>query len=73
MFSLIGNILSAGLKIYDRTQKNKPTPSFKEFQERKKKMDNALADGDVDNIDTMFEWLSDRSKSGSSGRSEPNK
>ena len=73
MFSMIGNILSTGLNIYDRIQKNKPKPSFKEFQERKKKMDNALADGDVDNIDNMFEWLSDRARSGKSGRGEPNK
>jgi len=73
MFSMIGNILSAGLNIYDRIQKNKPKPSFKEFQERKKKMDNALADGNADNIDSLFEWLSDRSKSGKSGRGESNK
>jgi hypothetical protein len=73
MFSLIGNILSAGLNIYDRIQRNQTKPSFKEFQERKKKMDNALADGDVDNIDTMFEWMSDRARAGKSGRTEPNK
>ncbi len=53
--------------------KKQTKPSFKEFQERKKKMDNALADGDVDNIDTMFEWMSDRARAGKSGRGEPNK
>ncbi len=55
--------------VYKKTTKTK----LQRVSRTKKEMDNALADGDVDNIDTMFEWMSDRARAGKSGRGEPNK
>ena len=44
--------------------------SFEEFKARKKEMDNSLADGDVNGIDSMFEYLAERARAGKTGRKE---
>ena len=68
MLNLIGNALGLGLKIMDKIDKNSDKPSFEEFKERKKEMDNSLADGDVNGIDSMFEYLAERARAGKTGR-----
>ena len=68
MLSIIGNALGLGLKIMDKMEKNSDKPSFEEFKARKKEMDNTLADGDVEGIDSMFEYLADRARAGKTGR-----
>jgi hypothetical protein len=68
MLNLIGNALGLGLKIMDKIDKNSDKPSFDEFKERKKEMDNSLADGDVNGIDSMFEYLAERARAGKTGR-----
>jgi len=52
----------------DKIDKNSDKASFEEFKQRKKEMDNTLADGDVEGIDSMFEYLAERSRGGSTGR-----
>ena len=64
MISLIGNALGLGLKIMDKIDKNSDKPSFEEFKARKKEMDNALADEDVNGVDSMFEYLAARARAG---------
>ena len=66
--NLIGNALGLGLKIMDKIEKNSDKASFEEFKNRKKEMDNSLADADVEGIDSMFEYLAERSRGGSTGR-----
>ncbi len=68
MISLIGNALGLGLKIMDKIDKNSDKPSFEEFKARKKEMDNALADEDVNGVDSMFEYLAERARAGKTGR-----
>ena len=68
MISLIGNALGLGLKIMDKIEKNSDKPSFEEFKARKKEMDNALADEDVNGVDSMFEYLAERARAGKTGR-----
>jgi len=68
MLNLIGNALGLGLKIMDKIDKNSDKPSFEEFKERKKEMDKSLADGDVNGIDSMFEYLAERARAGKTGR-----
>ena len=68
MISLIGNALGLGLKIMDKIDKNSDKPSFEEFKARKKEMDNALADEDVNCVDSMFEYLAERARAGKTGR-----
>ena len=68
MISLIGNALGLGLKIMDKIDKNSDKPSFEEFKARKKEMDNALADEDVNGIDSMFEYLAERARAGKTGK-----
>tara|TARA_Y100000590_G_scaffold453594_1_gene598926 strand:+ start:80 stop:292 length:213 start_codon:yes stop_codon:yes gene_type:complete len=68
MINLIGNALGLGLKIMDKIDKNSDKPSFEEFKDRKKQMDNALADEDVNGIDSMFEYLAERARAGKTGR-----
>jgi len=68
MINLIGNALGLGLKIMDKIDKNSDKPSFEEFKARKKEMDNALADEDVNGIDSMFEYLAERARAGKTGR-----
>ena len=68
MLSIIGNALGLGLKIMDKIDKNSNKPSFDEFKLRKKQMDENLADEDVDGIDSMFEYLAERSRAGKTGR-----
>ena len=68
MISLIGNALGLGLKIMDKIDKNSDKPSFEEFKARKKEMDNALADEYVSGVDSMFEYLAERSRAGKTGR-----
>ena len=68
MISLIGNALGLGLKIMDKIDKNSDKPSFEEFKARKKEMDNALADEDVNGVDAMFEYLAERARAGKTGR-----
>ena len=70
MLNLIGNALGLGLKIMDKIDKNSDKPSFEEFKKRKKEMDNALADEDVNGIDSMFEYLAERARAGKTGRKE---
>lgn len=70
MLNLIGNALGLGLKIMDKIDKNSDKPSFEEFKKRKKEMDNALADEDVNGIDSMFEYLAERARAGKTGRRE---
>jgi len=52
----------------DKIEKNSDKASFEEFKARKKELDNNLVDGDVDGIDSMFEYLAERSRGGSTGR-----
>ena len=66
--SIIGNALGLGLKIMDKIEKNSDTASFEEFKARKKEMDTSLVDKDVEGIDSMFEYLADRARGGSTGR-----
>ena len=66
--SIIGNALGLGIKIMDKMEKNSDKASFEEFKARKKEMDQTLVDGDVDGIDSMFEYLAERSRGGSTGR-----
>jgi len=66
--SIIGNALRLGIKIMDKIEKNSDKASFEEFKARKKEMDQTLVDGDVDGIDSMFEYLAERSRGGSTGR-----
>ena len=66
--SIIGNALGLGLKIMDKVERNSDKDSFEEFKARKKEMDNTLADADVEGIDSMFEYLADRARGGSTGR-----
>jgi|TARA_R100000951_G_C2639788_1_gene180542 hypothetical protein len=66
--TIIGNALGLGLKIMDKIEKNSDKASFEEFKARKKELDNNLVDGDVDGIDSMFEYLAERSRGGSTGR-----
>ena len=68
MLNLIGNALGLGSKIMDKIDKNSDKASFEEFKNRKKEMDNSLADADVEGIDSMFEYLAERSRGGSTGR-----
>jgi len=68
MISLIGNALGLGLKIMDKIDKNSDKPSFEEFKARKKEMDNALVDEDVNGVDSMFEYLAERARAGKTGR-----
>ena len=68
MISLIGNALGLGLNIMDKIDKNSDKPSFEEFKARKKEMDNALADEDVNGVDSMFEYLAERARAGKTGR-----
>ncbi len=68
MINLIGNALGLGLKIMDKIDKNSDKPSFEEFKARKKEMDNALADEDVNGVDSMFEYLAERARAGKTGR-----
>ena len=68
MLNLIGNALGLGLKIMDKMDKNSDKPSFEEFKARKKEMDNALADEDVNGVDSMFEYLAERARAGKTGR-----
>ena len=68
MISLIGNALGLGLKIMDKIDKNSDKPSFEEFKARKKEMDNALADEDVNGVDSMFEYLAERARAGKTGK-----
>ena len=68
MISLIGNALGLGLKIMDKIDKNSDKPSFEEFKARKKEMDNALADEDVNGVDSMLEYLAERARAGKTGR-----
>ena len=68
MISLIGNALGLGLKIIDKIDKNSDKPSFEEFKARKKEMDNALADEDVNGVDSMFEYLAERARAGKTGK-----
>ena len=68
MINLIGNALGLGLKIMDKIDKNSDKPSFEEFKDRKKQMDNALVDEDVNGIDSMFEYLAERARAGKTGR-----
>jgi hypothetical protein len=68
MLSIIGNALGLGIKIMDKIDKNSNKPSFDEFKLRKKQMDENLADEDVDGIDSMFEYLAERSRAGKTGR-----
>ena len=68
MISLIGNALGLGLKIMDKIDKNSDKPSFEEFKARKKEMDNALADEDVNGVDSMYEYLAERARAGKTGR-----
>ena len=68
--TIIGNALGLGLKIMDKIEKNSDKASFEEFKARKKELDNNLVDGDVDGIDSMFEYLAERSRGGSTGRKE---
>ncbi len=68
MLSIIGNALGLRLKIMDKIDKNSNKPSFDEFKLRKKQMDENLADEDVDGIDSMFEYLAERSRAGKTGR-----
>ena len=68
MISLIGNALGLGLKIMDKIDKNSDKPSFEEFKARKKEMDNALADEDVNGVDSMFEYLAERARAGKTVR-----
>ena len=68
MISLIGNALGLGLKIMDKIDENSDKPSFEEFKARKKEMDNALADEDVNGVDSMFEYLAERARAGKTGR-----
>ena len=66
--SIIGNALGLGLKITDKIEKNSDKASFEEFKARKKEMDTSLGDADVEGIDSMFEYLADRARGGSTGR-----
>ena len=66
--SIIGSSLKLGLKIMDKIEKNSDKASFEEFKARKKEMDNSLVDADVEGIDSMFEYLADRARGGSTGR-----
>ena len=66
--SISGNALGLGINIMDKIEKNSDKASFEEFKARKKEMDQTLADGDVDGIDSMFEYLAERSRGGSTGR-----
>ena len=66
--SIIGGSLKLGLKIRDKIEKNSDKASFEEFKARKKEMDNSLVDADVEGIDSMFEYLADRARGGSTGR-----
>ena len=66
--AIIGNALGIGIKIMDKIEKNSDKASFEEFKARKKEMDQTLVDGDVDGIDSMFEYLAERSRGGSTGR-----
>ena len=66
--AIIGNALGLGLKIMDKMEKNSDKHSFEEFKARKKEMDNSLADGDVDGVDSMFEYLAERARAGKTGR-----
>ena len=66
--AIIGNALGLGIKIMDKIEKNSDKASFEEFKARKKEMDQTLVDGDVDGIDSMFEYLAERSRGGSTGR-----
>jgi len=68
MLSLIGNALGLGIKIMDKMDKNSNKPSFEEFKQRKKQMDENLADEDVNGVDSMFEYLSERARAGKTGR-----
>ena len=68
MLGLIGNALGLGIKIMDKMEKNSDKASFEEFKNRKKEMDNSLADTDVEGIDSMFEYLADRARGGKTGR-----
>ena len=68
MLGLIGNALGLGIKIMDKIEKNSDKASFDEFKKRKKEMDNSLADTGVEGIDSMFEYLADRARSGKTGR-----
>lgn len=68
MLNIIGNALGLGIKIMDKIDKNSNKPSFDEFKLRKKQMDENLADEDVDGIDSMFEYLAERSRAGKTGR-----
>ena len=68
MLNLIGNALGLGLKIMDKIYKNSDKASFEEFKNRKKEMYNSLADADFEGIDSMFEYLAERSRGGSTGR-----
>ena len=70
MINLIGNALGIGLKIMDKMEKNSDKHSFEEFKERKKEMDKSLADEDVNGIDSMFEYLAERARAGTTGRKE---
>ena len=68
MLGLIGNALGLGIKIMDKIEKNSDKASFEEFKARKKDMDKSLGDTDVEGIDSMFEYLAERSRGGSTGR-----
>tara|TARA_B100000676_G_scaffold73944_1_gene73680 strand:- start:8290 stop:8502 length:213 start_codon:yes stop_codon:yes gene_type:complete len=68
MLSLLGNALGLAVKVMDKMDKKANKDSFKEFQERKKEMDNSLADEDVNGIDSMFEYLAERARAGKTGR-----
>ena len=68
MINIIGIALGLGLKIMDKIDKNSDKPSFEEFKLRKKEMDESLVDEDVNGIDSMFEYLSERARAGKTGR-----
>jgi hypothetical protein len=68
MLSIIGNALGLGLKIMDKIDKNSDKPSFEEYKDRKKQMNENLADEDVNGIDSMFDYLAERARAGKTGR-----
>ena len=68
--SIIGNALGLGLKIMDKMDRNSDKDSFTEFKARKKEMNKALGDNDVEGIDSMFEYLAERARAGKTGRKE---
>ena len=55
-------------KTFLKTLTNKYHSKTTIFKARKKEMDNTLADGDVEGIDSMFEYLADRARAGKTGR-----